>query len=89
MTTGGEVQQAVPMTASSLDGRRFLFEGELDGLDLLAGGYVSISQEHLGQIHTVQLGSTPSGSSVAVGGGSILGGPVAPVPRRPDGASLA
>jgi DNA helicase HerA-like ATPase len=54
-------------TASSVDGRRFVFHAPIDGLGLAAGGYV-ILDGRLGQIHQIEL----AGGGGAEGQGVLL-----------------
>ena len=51
--TRGELEAAVAATASSVDGRHFTFQCSLHGLAVESGGYVSIGEGVLGQVHTV------------------------------------
>ena len=51
--TRSELEATVVARASSIDGRRFEFECSLHGLELQPGGYASIGQGVLGQVHTV------------------------------------
>ena len=48
-----ELEEAVRPTASSVDGRRFTFQCSLQGLELQPGGYVSIGEGLLGQVHAL------------------------------------
>ena len=49
-----ELEQAVRPTASSVDGRRFTFQCSLHGLELQPGGYVTIGEDLLGQVHALE-----------------------------------
>jgi hypothetical protein len=52
-------------TASSIDGRRFTFECPVDGLDLRAGGYVTLAGQ-LGQVQAIELASKLRGHGVVL-----------------------
>ncbi|MGH3039818.1 MAG: ATP-binding protein [Gaiellaceae bacterium] len=60
-----DLEASVVAAASSLDGRRFTFQCSVHGLELQAGGYVSIGGR-LGQIHAVELASAEGGERAAV-----------------------
>jgi uncharacterized protein len=49
-----ELEEAVRPAASSVDGRRFTFQCSLHGLELQPGGYVSIGEGLLGQVHALE-----------------------------------
>jgi hypothetical protein len=51
----------VTATATSIDGRRFVFRSPIAGLELQPGIYVSL-EGHLGQVHEVELASSDSAS---------------------------
>jgi DNA helicase HerA-like ATPase len=51
--TRRELEASVAATASSVDGRHFTFQCSLHGLAVESGGYVSIGEGVLGQVHTV------------------------------------
>ncbi len=46
-----ELEAAVRATASSIDGRRFVFQVSAHDLDLEVGGYLVIGDSYLGQVH--------------------------------------
>jgi hypothetical protein len=48
-----QLEASVAARASSVDGRRFTFQCSLEGLELQPGGYVSIGDSRLGQIHAL------------------------------------
>jgi DNA helicase HerA-like ATPase len=60
-----DLEASVAAAASSIDGRRFTFRCSVHGLELQAGGYVSIGGR-LGQIHAVELASAEGGELAAV-----------------------
>ena len=52
--TRRELEASVAARASSVDGRNFTFQCSLHGLAVESGGYVSIEEGGLGQVHTVE-----------------------------------
>jgi DNA helicase HerA-like ATPase len=46
-----ELEAAVRAAASSIDGRRFVFQLSAHDLDVEVGGYVAIGESYLGQVH--------------------------------------
>jgi uncharacterized protein len=80
-----ELESAVPATASSLDGRRFTFRCSAHGLEVQAGGYVSIDGR-LGQVHGLELVSVDEASgdgarvriTLVRGDGAVLAHDVSP-----------
>jgi uncharacterized protein len=67
-TSDSHVEAAVAATASSIDARRFTFECSVDGLDLRAGGYVTLAG-HLGQVQAIELASAEAAEVVGDPGG--------------------
>jgi uncharacterized protein len=65
-----ELEASVVPTASSIDGRRFTFRCSVHGLELQAGGYVSIGGR-LGQVHAVELASAEGGELATVVGEGV------------------
>ena len=49
-----ELEASVAARASSVDGRNFTFRCSLHGLEIESGGYVSIGENSLGQVHTLE-----------------------------------
>src|SRR5262245_3169234 len=49
-----ELEAAVRATASSIDGRHFVFQLSAHDLDLEVGGYVSLGDRHLGLVHELE-----------------------------------
>ena len=64
-TSDSRAEDAVAASASSIDGRRFTFECPVDGLDLRAGGYVTLAGQ-LGQVQSIELASTLRGHGVVL-----------------------
>jgi uncharacterized protein len=60
-----ELETSVVASASSIDGRRFTFQCSVHGLELQAGGYVSIGGWP-GQVHAIELASAEGGELAAV-----------------------
>jgi DNA helicase HerA-like ATPase len=58
----------VTATATSIDGRSFVFRSPIEGLELQPGSYASLG-EHLGQVHEVELAS---GDPASVEGQGML-----------------
>ena len=46
-----DIEASVEATASSLDGRRFVFQRSAHDLDIEVGGYVTIGDRYLGQVY--------------------------------------
>jgi uncharacterized protein len=83
-----ELETSVVAAASSLDGRRFTFQCSVHGLELHAGGYVSIGGR-LGQVHAVELASAEGGELAAVVSEEVSGSTNVRIAiARGDGAVL-
>ena len=67
-----DLEASVVAAASSIDGRRFTFQCSVHGLELQAGGYVSIGGR-LGQIHAVELAWAEGGELAAVVSAELTG----------------
>ena len=94
-----ELESSILPIATSVDGRRFTFQSPLDPLALRVGGYVTIGNDRLGQVTSLDLTTFDAGElgwggdgvmtkstvriRVATGAGELLGGDGTPFHDAP------